>query len=80
MQQSFSRDSLYRGWQYQVGSGVSKDLAMVARLYTDAANQNVPDAMYRLAFLYRDGNGVAQDSAVVLNWFYQVVKQGYVAA
>jgi TPR repeat protein len=79
-QQSSSRDSLYRGWQYQVGSGVSKDPAMAARLYTDAANQNVPDAMYRLALLYRDGNGVAQDSAAALNWFYQAAKQGHSAA
>ena len=73
-------DSLYRGWQYQVGKGVPKDPAMAARLYADAANQGLPDAMYRLALLYSDGNGVSQDSSAAVNWFYQAAKRGHAAA
>jgi TPR repeat protein len=75
-----STDTLYRGWQYQMGQGVPKDAAVAARLYADAANQGNPDAMYRLALLYRDGNGIGQDSAAAANWFYQAAKQGHAAA
>ena len=79
-QRASASDSLNRGWQYQVGRGVPKDPAMAARLYADAANEGLPDAMYRLALLYRDGNGVSKDSAAAVNWFYQAGKQGHAAA
>ena len=79
-QQSSSRDSLYRGWQYQMGQGVPKDAAMAARLYADAARQGLPDAMYRLAFLYRSGNGVNEDPAAAVYWFQEAAKRGHAAA
>lgn len=79
-QQSSARDSLYRGWQYQVGQGVPKDVAMAARLYADAAREGIPDGMYRLALMYRDGNGVSRDPAGAVSWFYQAAKQGHAAA
>jgi hypothetical protein len=79
-QQSSARDSLYRGWQYQVGEGVPKDAATAARLYAEAARAGLPEAMYRLAFLYADGNGVSRDPAAAVSWFYQAAKQGHAAA
>ena len=79
-QQSSSRDSLYRGWQYQMGQGVPKDAAMAARLYADAARQGLPDAMYRLALLYRSGDGVNEDPAAAVYWFQEAAKRGHAAA
>ena len=79
-QQSSSRDSLYRGWQYLTGQGVPKDAAMAARLYADAAQQGLPDAMYRLALLYSSGNGVNEDPAAAVYWFQEAAKRGHAAA
>ena len=80
VQGTSASDSLNRGWQYQVGKGVPKDPAMAARLYADAANQGLPEAMYRLALLYSDGNGVRQDAAAAVDCFYRAAKQGHAAA
>jgi TPR repeat protein len=73
-------DSLYRGWQYEVGSGVRKDPVTAVNLYADAARQGVPDAMYRLALMYREGMGVKPNPAAAVDWFYQAAKRGHAAA
>jgi TPR repeat protein len=73
-------ESLYRGWQYQLGNGVPKDPAKAAAFYAEAAKQGNPDAMYRLALLYRDGTGVNQDSAAAVDLLYRAGRQGHAAA
>ena len=78
--QPSASESLYRGWQYQLGNGVPKDPAKAAVFYAQAAKQGLPDAMYRLGLLYRDGNGVSQDSAAAVELFYRAGSRGHAAA
>lgn len=75
-----ARNSLLRAWQYQVGQGVPKDPMTAARLYEDAAQQGLPDAMYRLGLMYHDGEGVQQNFGNAVYWFYQAAQRGHVEA
>jgi len=75
-----ARNSLYRGWQYQVGEGVPRNPSTAARLYEYAAKIGSLEAMYRLGLMYLDGEGVQQNSGNAVYWFYQAAQRGHPGA
>jgi TPR repeat protein/energy-coupling factor transporter ATP-binding protein EcfA2 len=50
-----------RGWAYENGQGVPKDLTKGAELYQKAADQGDTTAQTRLGWLYERGQGVPKD-------------------
>ena len=66
----------YRDSQY----GLDQSYVMAAMLFEKAVAQGDPDAMYDLAFLYRDGQGVIQSFEKSVELFTMAAEQGYVSA
>ena len=62
---------------YEQGIGVAQDLTEALRLYYQAANLNVPEAMFRLGCMHRDGSGIPADSAQALAWLKKGADAGW---
>lgn len=54
----------------------SEDFELAARLYRKDAELGVVAAQVNLAFLYLDGQGVAQDYQQAATWFLRAAEQG----
>ncbi|MFY9260899.1 MAG: tetratricopeptide repeat protein [Gallionella sp.] len=65
---------LYLATYYEQGKGMAQDLSAAFRLYQQAAELNVPDAMLRIGEMYRDGYGVMQDYEQANIWIKKAVK------
>jgi len=55
---NYSVATHYVGAMYYAGLGVDKNLNLAIELFTDAANNNMPDSHYNLGLLYYNGEGV----------------------
>jgi localization factor PodJL len=58
----------------------SHNLAAALRLYQRAAEQGLPPAEFRLAYLYQNGLGVARDLNQARAWYLKAAEQGNVKA
>jgi TPR repeat protein len=65
------------GWLYEFGGGGNhpKDEALAARYYAEGAAAGIPESMYAVARVYRDGKGVARDPATAYRWFLKAAQQ-----
>lgn len=57
------------GIQYEFGRGVEKDLALAARYYQAAAEQNYPPSEYKLGAMFARGLGVPRDPLIAAFWY-----------
>jgi len=64
------------GWMYYNGEGVSKDLALAASWFREAAEQGHAGAQYNLGYMYANGEGVYKDSALAVSWYRNAAEQG----
>ncbi len=58
----------------------SGDYAAAALLWRPLAEQGYADAQYNLGCMYREGQGVLQDNAEAVKWFFFAAEQGLAAA
>lgn len=64
------------GWSYQIGDGVSKDLAEALKWYRKSAAQGNASAQNDLGNFYENGWGVAQDYVEAMKWYLLSANQG----
>ena len=64
----------YLGICYANGEGVRKNPSEAAKMFRNAAEQNVPQAQLRLGLCYYNGEGVAKDPAEAYAWFSMAAK------
>ena len=65
-----------RGWAYQNGLGVPKDLGKAAELYQKAADQGNALAQNNLGWLYQNGQGVPKDLGKAVELYQKAADQG----
>ena len=65
-----------RGWAYQNGIGVPKDLGKAVELYQKAADQGNPLAQNNLGWLYQNGQGVPKDLKKAVELYQKAADQG----
>lgn len=53
------------------------DLRMAVRLYSEAAAEGLPSAMYRLGRAYDKGRGVSRDRVLAARWFANAADAGH---
>jgi TPR repeat protein len=68
------------GTAHYLGRGASKDAALAARWYREAANGGDVGAQYLLASMYEQGDGVAQDLRLARYWYDIAARNGDEAA
>ena len=59
------------------GRGMTRDLALAARLYEKLATAGYAPAQYRLAGQYEKGSGVVRDLAQAKLWYARAAEQGH---
>lgn len=59
------------------GLGVSKDSKLAASLFLQAANKNIPAAMFLLANMYLTGDGVPKDDKQVRVWLERAAEMDH---
>lgn len=67
-------------WSYESGRGVSRDLALAAQWFAEAAKGGDGEAMYALAVMYRTGAGQVKDEPQAEQWLQRSAAAGYPAA
>ncbi len=68
------------GWMYATGTGVEKDYARSAALYTQAANAGDVAAQNNLGELYENGTGVPADPEQAIRWYEKAAQAGFAPA
>lgn len=68
------------GLKFEKGYAAPKNLALAIQLYTDAAKQGDPDAMFSLGEIYSAGTGVDQDLDEAFLWYQRAAEKGHVRA
>lgn len=69
------------GMMLEMGLGCEKDEKKGFELILDAADKGIPEAMYRIAFHYREGTGGAQaDDKKAFEYFKAAADKGFVLA
>ena len=63
-----------------MGEGVEKDEDQAANWTLRAAEQSLPDAMYKISNLYLHGVGLEQDEQEAINWCRKAADVGQVEA
>lgn len=63
-----------------VDAAADDDLAVVAKLYAEAAAEGLPAAMYRLGRAYDKGRGISRDQVLAARWYASASDAGYPAA
>lgn len=63
------------GLLYYKGSGIEKNTAKAAELYTQAAKGGSVTGQFNLALMYAQGDGVAQNWALAAQWMEAAAKQ-----
>jgi TPR repeat protein len=58
------------------GYGLPKDLKSAAEWWLKAANQNWPDSVYNMGFVYEKGKGVEKDYQKALDWYLKAERLG----
>lgn len=74
-------ESQYRFAWYidsSVNIGEVKDDKLAVKIYTQAANQGFPGAMYRLGLCCKEGRGTPRDPEAAEKWFGKAVENGCV--
>lgn len=66
----------YTGINYLTGDGVEKDAKKAAFWFEKAAEQEHPDATYKLGALYLDGVGVERDPTKGIAYIIQAANLG----
>ena len=65
-----------RGWAYQNGQGVPKDLGKAAELYQKAADKGYDLAQNNLGWLYENGEGVPKDLGKAVELYQKAADKG----
>lgn len=66
----------FMGKCYELGLGVEKNMTEAFRFYRKAAERGLPDAMYRMADFYQNGEVVAQSESRSKEWQERYWKKG----
>jgi len=67
-------------WYYDGEHGLKQSYVMASMLWEKAVAQGDPDAMYNLALLYKDGQGVVQSVEKEIELYTLAAEQGYAKA
>jgi hypothetical protein len=79
-EQGYARAQFLLGYKYEVGEGVSRDLAAARKWYSLAAGQGEALALYRLARLHHEGRGGSRDLAEAARLYRGAADRGHAAA
>jgi TPR repeat protein len=72
--------TMMAGWYRDGEHGLQQSYVMACMLFEKAVAQGDPDAMYNLALLYRDGQGVEQSVEKEIELYTLAAEQGYAKA
>lgn len=61
---------------FELGSGVPRDLGKAVQLYCEASRLGDVEAQYNLGWMYANGRGVTRDDATAAYFFAMAAKQG----
>jgi len=61
---------------YEQGSGVPQDYHLAMNWYMKAAEQNRPEAEYKVGYLYEHGQGVSANRDQAIAWYERSNKHG----
>lgn len=67
-------------WSYEAGRGITRDLALAAQWFGNAAQAGDGEAMYALAVMHATGAGRDKDSMLAEQWLQRSAAAGYQAA
>ncbi len=70
----------WAGWDEGVAAHKRGDYATALREFRVLAEQGLADAQYRLAHMYKSGQGVPQDYAEAVRWYRKAADQGLAKA
>lgn len=61
---------------YYNGKGTNKNYSAAASFYTKASDMGIDEAMYRLADMYMEGQGVEKDNVQAYEWMQIAFRLG----
>ena len=62
---------------HEYGRGVKADDGAAIEWFRKAAEQELPEAQYRLGVLHENGWGVERDAVVAAGWYRQAAERGH---
>jgi len=61
---------------YEAGRGLPQNYKDAWKWYFQAAQQNRPEAQFKLGKLYEQGLGVPQSTSEAIKWYQQAIARG----